>query len=249
MRTTDRWLTVVLLAAIAGTCLIALAPTVARPADDPPAMGTPPAASRDARPSQMMLRMDMRKLWEDHIIFTRCVIISLVAGLPDLDAEVARLMQNQVDIGNAIKPYYGEEAGDKLTALLKEHINGAAAVVTAAKAGDQAKLADAQKAWYANADEIAMFLSGANPTNWPQDALKSMMKTHLDTTTDEAVMRIKGDWAGDIAAFEKVHMHILMMADALSNGIIKQFPDKFRSMRGAAPAATTTTPPAGGGAY
>ena len=97
----------------------------------------------------------MRKLWEDHITWTRLAIVSFAAGLPDLQATEARLLANQVDIGNAIKPYYGRTAGNRLTALLKEHILGAVALLQAAKAGDQAAIAKASTAWYANANQIA----------------------------------------------------------------------------------------------
>src|SRR6476469_7678730 len=92
----------------------------------------------------------MRKLWEDHITWTRLFIVSAVGDLPDKAAATDRLLQNQVDIGNAIKPYYGNAAGDKLTALLKEHITTAAEIVAAAKAGDKAKQDDATKRWFAN---------------------------------------------------------------------------------------------------
>jgi hypothetical protein len=176
---------------------------------------------------QMALHNAMRKLWEDHIIWTRVFIISAAGDLPDKAAATNRLLQNQVDIGNAIKPYYGDAAGDKLTTLLKEHITTAAEVVSAAKANDSAKLADANKSWYANADQIADFLSGANPKNWPQAEMRSMMREHLDLTTKEAVARLHGDWAGDIAAYDAIHQQILKMADGLSVGIIAQFPKKF----------------------
>ncbi len=169
----------------------------------------------------------MRKLWEDHITWTRVFIISASGDLPDKATATDRLLQNQVDIGNAIKPYYGDSAGDKLTALLKEHITTAAEVVAAAKANDSAKLADANKRWFANADQIADFLSGANPKNWPQAEMRSMMHDHLNLTTKEAVARLHGDWAGDVAAYDAVHQQILLMADGLSMGIINQFPKKF----------------------
>ncbi len=172
-------------------------------------------------------RSAMRKLWEDHIIWTRQVIVSAAAGLPDLNLAVERLMQNQVDIGNAVKPFYGDAAGDKLIALLKEHISGAYEVVAAAKAGDGAKVDIANKAWYKNADDIAVFLSRANPDNWPVAEMKAHMKDHLDLTEAEAVARLQGRWADDIAAFDKVHMQILNMADMLSVGIIAQFSKKF----------------------
>jgi hypothetical protein len=169
----------------------------------------------------------MRKLWEDHITWTRVFIISAAGDLPDKATATDRLLQNQVDIGNAIKPYYGDEAGNKLTTLLKEHITTAAEVLAAAKANHATKLADANKRWFANADQIADFLSGANPKNWPQAEMRSMMHDHLDLTTKEVVARLHGDWAGDVAAYESVHQQILHMADGLSSGIINQFSKKF----------------------
>ena len=170
----------------------------------------------------------MRKLWEDHIIWTRVFIISAAADLPDKAAATERLLQNQTDMGNAIKPYYGAAAGDKLTVLLKEHITTATEIVTAAKAGNTAKQDDAPKRWFANADQIADFLSGANPQNWPQAEMRKMMRDHLNLTTEEVVARLQGNWAADIAAFDKVHEQILHMADMLSAGIAKQHAAKFK---------------------
>jgi hypothetical protein len=170
----------------------------------------------------------MRKLWEDHITWTRLAIVSFAAGLPDLRATEARLLANQVDIGNAIKPYYGRTAGNRLTALLKDHILGAVALLQAAKAGDQAAITKASTAWYANANQIADFLSRANPRQWSRKAMRSMMKTHLDQTLAEAQHRLQGNFAADIRDYDSVHRHILEMADMLSDGIIRQFPGRFR---------------------
>lgn len=170
----------------------------------------------------------MRRLWEDHIVWTRMYIVSAIAGLPDLDLTAQRLLRNQTDIGDAIKPFYGEEAGAQLTALLRGHILTAAELVGAAKAGDQPAAVAASERWYANADSIATFLTSANPRQWPAAPLKSMMKEHLDATLAEATARLQGRYAEDIAAYERVHEHILMLADALTEGIASQFPAKFR---------------------
>jgi hypothetical protein len=169
----------------------------------------------------------MRKLWEDHITWTRLYIVSFAAGLPDTDAVAARLLQNQDDIGNAIRPVYGNDAADKLTQLLKDHITGAVDLLKAAKAGDTAATKTASDKWYANADDIATFLNSANPDNWPLDDLKNEMKMHLDLTLGEATAHLKGDSTADIKAYDDVHNEILGMADMLSSGIIKQFPDMF----------------------
>jgi len=185
---------------------------------------TSPAQSAKA----VALRTDMRKLWEDHITWTRLAIISLVAGTPDTDATVGRLLQNQTDIGNAVKPFYGQAAGKKLTALLREHILIAADLIAAAKAGDTAKLGQTQARWVANADEIAAFLHSANRHHWPLAVVKAEMHMHLDLTTEEAVARLQGNWTADVAAYDKVHRHILHMSDVVASGIVKQFPRRFR---------------------
>jgi len=176
------------------------------------------------------LKITMNKLWEDHITWTRNVILCLVDGVPGADQAVKRLMQNQVDIGNAIKPYYGDDAGNKLTELLKSHIAISADVVKSAKAGNKTALDTANKKWYANADEISAFLSTANP-NWALADMKMMMNDHLKLTTDEAVQRIKKDYNADIIAYDKVHEEILKMSAMLADGIIKQYPEKFKAAK------------------
>jgi hypothetical protein len=187
---------------------------------------TAPAHTQTAR--ELAFHDAMRKLWEDHITWTRLAIVSFAGGLPDLPATETRLLGNQVDIGNAIKPYYGRTAATRLTALLKEHILGAVALLQAAKAGDQTQIAKATTAWYANANEIADFLHAANPHAWSKAALRSMMKIHLDETLAEAQHRLQGDYAADVRDYDAVHRHILVMADMLSAGIIRQFPRRFR---------------------
>ena len=176
------------------------------------------------------LKQDMRKLWTDHVIWTRAYVVAAVDDRPEATASAARLMKNQEDIGKAVGTYYGAAAGQQLTTLLKDHINIAVDLVKAAKAGDKMSQDKANQRWQENATQIADFLSKANP-HWPRAALVDMMKMHLSTTTTEVVARLKKDWEGDVRAFDALYDHILKMADALSNGIIKQFPDKFGGSR------------------
>jgi hypothetical protein len=169
----------------------------------------------------------MRKLWEDHITWTRLVIVSIANDLPDQGPTVQRLLQNQEDIGDAIKPFYGDAAGEQLSALLRDHILIAAEILQAAKNNDTAALEDAIARWYANADDIAEFLNEANPENWPLEEMRSMMREHLDLTLQEAVAYLNGDHAASVAAYDRIHNQALEMADMLSEGIIRQFPSKF----------------------
>jgi len=187
----------------------------------------PTEAASSSQTDPLAFKQAMRKLWEDHIQLTRVYVVSAIAGLPDTEAAAERLLKNQEDIGNAVKPYYGDEAGEQLTTLLKEHITIAVDLVSAAKAGDNAMLEDAQTRWTENANQIGTFLSGANPDNWTESDLQDMLKMHLDLTAEEATARINGDYAGDIAAYDKIHDAMMEMSDALADGIIAQFPDQF----------------------
>ena len=171
---------------------------------------------------QSALHDAMRKLWEEHVLWTRLFIVSDVAGLPDLQATTARLLANQSDIGDASMPFYGTANGDHLTSLLMQHILQAAQILADAKAGSSA-LAQDEQAWYANANQIASFLHGLNPHHWPLAGLQAMMKTHLDLTLTEAVDQLQGNYPASVAEFDSVENEILGMADTLSSGIIAQF--------------------------
>ena len=200
-------------------CLVAACSSMQAPAPEP-------MASAMTSSSQASLNTAMRKLWSDHVFWTRLYIISAVNGAADTQATADRLLRNQADIGNAIVPYYGAAAGSKLTDLLRQHILIAVDVVKAAKANDQAGLKAADARWHANAADIATFLSGANP-NWPRQAVLDMLNQHLALTTREAVDRLQKNYTDDVTNFDAIYNQAMMMADTLSSGIVKQFPNKF----------------------
>jgi len=179
------------------------------------------AVRRDA----MALRQSMRRLWTDHVVWTRGYIVAAVANDPSASAAATRLMKNQEDIGNAVARFYGTPAGAKLTELLKEHITIAVDLVAAAKAGNTAGVTAANTRWHANAGEIATFLSSANP-NWPRETLRMMLDEHLRLTTEEANARIEKRWDDDVRSFDRILDQALEMADALTDGIAKQFPNR-----------------------
>ena len=190
-----------------------------------------PHGAHAEKPDTVAFHDAMRKLWEDHITWTRLFIVSaatLPDNLPDTGPTADRLLANQDDIGDALRPFYGDEVGDAVTALLREHILTAADIIAAAKAGNAAARDEAIAKWYVNANQIADALNGLNPKHWPQDEMRAMMKAHLDRTLEEAVARLAGRYEDDIDAYELIHADILEMADMLSDGIIAQFPDRFR---------------------
>lgn len=172
------------------------------------------------------LRTGMRRLWADHAIWTRQYIVAAVAGTPDAEQAAARLLRNQEDIGHAIAPYYGDQAGAALTRYLKEHILIAVDLVAAAKDGDTARFNTFDRKWTRNARSIATFLSRANPY-WSKKDVMDLLELHLQLTKGEAVARLQGEWEADVAAFDEILTEMLTLSDALSDGIVHQFAEKF----------------------
>jgi len=172
------------------------------------------------------LNRQLRTLWEQHVAWTRMFIISTAADLPDQEVVTARLLRNPTDMAVIFRHYYGEQIGAKFESLMREHLVLAAQLVKAAKAGDTKGTADAEKRWYANADEIAKFLSSINPY-WSEEAWRKMLYEHLALTKSEAVNRLGGKFAADIADFDKIEPQALMMADMMTDGVVRQFPNAF----------------------
>jgi hypothetical protein len=226
-------LVIAMLAALAGGLLAWALPAAGAGASTTGAVAVPTGhqhggAPAPRTPAQVAFHDQMRKLWEDHITWTRLAIVTFADGSDSFPATASRLLRNQVDIGDAVKPFYGRAAGNRLTGLLHDHITIAVAVLQAAKAGDSAALAEASNRWYANARDIADFLARANPRFWPDAVLRADMKTHLDQTLTEAADALHANYPASVADYEAVHAHILAMADLLSSGIIGQFPGRFR---------------------
>ena len=177
--------------------------------------------------SEENLKLEMRTLWQEHIVWTKMFIISVADdNTADRDAITKRLMKNKEDLGNALKPYYGDEIGDKFADLIKEHLLIAADLADATKAGDNIAAAKAEKKWYENADEIAAFESNINPY-WDEATQRAMLHRHLKTIKAVAAARFAGDYDADVRAYDQLEAGAMMMADSLADGIIEQFPDKF----------------------
>lgn len=182
-------------------------------------------ASATAR--QVALYDGLTILLDQHMEWTYATVVAFAQGSPVLTPDLDRLLRNQADIGNAVKPYYGNRAGDRLTALLRTHILDAVPVLQAAKDGNTAALDKAVAAWYANARQIADFLAAANPGNWPRAEMEPMWKTHITQTIAYSVDALKGNWAKSITGYGTAEAHMDQMAGMLSAGIIRQFPRKF----------------------
>ncbi|WP_270406712.1 glycosyltransferase [Paenibacillus timonensis] len=218
--------------------MLANAPSVSASAGGAPVVEEPyqgqPVLSRHAgqtspcpcHPEAERLRADMRKLWIDHASWTRDLQVSSLAGLEDREAVLARVLQNLQDIGDALQPYYGEEAGNRLTELLREHGRIAAELTEAIQKGHREDTYKYRADWQRNAEDLAIFLNKVNP-NWSAQELKSRLYQHLDLAEEGLNARLSGDWPTEIRLYDEAEDRLIQLADVLAEGIVKQFPERF----------------------
>jgi hypothetical protein len=177
---------------------------------------------------ELELHTTMRTLLAEHMEWTWATVEAFATNSASLQPTINRLLDNQRDIGAAIVPYYGQSAGNQLTDLLLTHINQAVPVLTAARNGNQVALQQALANWYANAQQIADFLTQANPDNWPSSVMRPAWEMHIDQTVVYATDILTGDYPAAIQAFDEARVHMAEeVADVLATGIIEQFPDEF----------------------
>lgn len=182
--------------------------------------------SIDISKTEQILSNRMRLLWEQHVYWTMLFILGVAFGLPNAELITNRLLQNPKDFETILKPLYGEALAAEFAKLFTEHLTIAAELVKEAKAGNNAAAADAEKRWYENADQIAAFLNRINPY-WSAQAWQKMLYDHLAMTKDEAVSYLTQKYADSIKLFDTIEQQALTMADMMTQGIVKQFPEYF----------------------
>lgn len=167
-----------------------------------------------------------RLLWMEHVNWTRMTITSIVFELPDLQFVQQRLLQNATDLGNCLRPFYGDQIADYYAKLTQDHLVIAAELVTAAVKGDTNAANTKEKEWYINADDIVSFLTSINPY-LQRAVLQQMFYKHLELTKKEAVTMIEKDYKTDIEVFDEIVAEILKMSDFIASAIVMQFFDRF----------------------
>lgn len=185
-------------------------------------------AADQPKMDQQAHRNKMHRLWENHGNWTRLFIISTLDDREYRDPTKNHLLENQQNIGKALKPFYGDEAGEQFAALLEVHVQITEKLLQAAKSADAAVFEDMVADWYANADQMAEFLHERNPGHWQLAETKKLFREYLDLTLELAIARWNSDFEADIAATDKVRTHAATIADVLSEGIIEQFPNRFK---------------------
>ena len=171
--------------------------------------------------NNLKLSNKFRLLWEQHVYWTRIVIMGIVFELPDLECSSKRLLQNAPDFAKVFRHYYGSKNANEFECLMTEHLTIAAQLVQAAKAGDHEEASRQERKWYENANDIACFLNYINPY-WSEKEMSAMWYKHLALTKNEAVAIMTNKYCESVRIFDEIEQEALKMADCFSQGIIRQ---------------------------
>lgn len=178
-------------------------------------------------PKSVELKLGLRDLWTGHIFWVRNVVLTTKYG----DESAAKIdeqqvVQNAKEIANAIVPYYGKEAGDKLFTLLAGHYGAIKDCLKATFAGNKEALNAGMQKMNKNAEEIAAFLSSANP-NWPKATIMAALAAHAGYHMAQIEAVNAKDFSSEAKTWEAMKNQVYVIADTLADGIVKQFPQKF----------------------
>jgi len=181
----------------------------------------------DASPKIAQTDAALRDLWVGHVFWVRGVVVATLAG----NKEAATAAENEVvanakQIAASIEPFYGKAASDKLFGLLAGHYGATKQYLEATAAGNQEKQDAAMKSLKGNVEEIAVFLSGANP-NLPHDAVKELFLAHLAHHQQQIQQLHNKQYQQEAKTWEAMKAHMYGIADALTGALAKQFPAKF----------------------
>ncbi len=186
----------------------------------------PPNPYKKINKNILNLNNTMRELWEEHIIWTKLLITSIANGSPDVQLISQRLLRNPDDFAKLFATLYGSTVAEKFKELFKQHLLIAADMVNAAKKKDNTAVNLIEKKLFKNADDIADFLSRINPY-WNREDVRKMFYEHINLLKSEAIALLTSKYEDSISLFDKIEDQALMMADMFTEGILRQFPNKF----------------------
>ncbi|MCK1626784.1 hypothetical protein IVA98_27255 [Bradyrhizobium sp. 160] len=200
-----------------------------------PLSGSAFAASRHSHRAKRRARTDktletaavLRDLWVGHIFWVRAVSLATIEKQDDV-AKTAeqQAVANAKSIAASIEPFYGAGAKDAFFKLLAGHYSAVKAYLVATVASDAPKQGTATQTLTSNAEEIATFLSKANPY-LPKDAVYNLLLAHGGHHIQQIQQLKDHKYDAEARTWEEMKTHIYQIADATADALAKQFAEKF----------------------
>lgn len=152
-----------------------------------------------------------QRLWMDHIVWTRSVLVAILEEEPALSAYVARLLENADAMAAELAPVLGPDAAAELRILLRAHLTIAGDLVGALHHGDS-HVGMMEAAWRRNGSAIVDFLEERGPVG----PLRALWTEHLNDTLREAIAHHDARWSEEIAAWDRIYAGAMAMAEVFA---------------------------------
>ncbi len=169
---------------------------------------------------------EILKLWCQHSEWTLMAITSIVFNNPNEEAVLNRLLRNPDDFYLVLEPFYEENIASRFSNLLTEHLVLAGDLAYALM-NEPDMVADIRRRWYQNADEISYLLGLINPY-WTYRKWREMFFKHLQLAERFTIALLDRRYDEYVMVYDMFEAQTMMMADMMYEGIMKQFPDKFK---------------------
>jgi hypothetical protein len=169
----------------------------------------------------------LRDLWVGHIFWIRNVSLATFNKNDEaLKAAEQQVVANAQAIAATIEPFYGGAAKESFFKLLAAHYGAVKAYLVATAGGGAPAQATATQSLTSNAEEIAVFLSKANPY-LPKDTLHGLLLAHGGHHIQQIQELKERKYVVEARTWEDMKDHIYQIADATADALAKQFAKEF----------------------
>ncbi len=174
---------------------------------------------------RLVFKAEMSRLWIDNAIYSRQAILCLVDRLPGAEESLYRLMINQEDMGRMFTRFYGREKGDEFCDLISSNTSLTVSMIRN-KSRNSGDYEAARAKMDYNVDRIITYLVAVNP-HWTEEELKYLIHLQSKLFDTQLQSRVNANYSYDIETFDRMISETYRLADVLSEGIMKQFPERF----------------------
>lgn len=177
--------------------------------------------------SVFQAKMQLRDLWMEHAFWARNYVVATQSPGTRADA----VSEDQVSINaralaDTLIPFYGQDAADRLFALLTGHWHAIKLYNEGTLEGSATQQSRAIQALRFNAQQIAEFLDSANPY-LSEDVVLELLDVHGVYHTTQIDLIHASQFAREVDVWDAIRRHTLVIADSLTEALAQHFPEEF----------------------
>jgi hypothetical protein len=173
------------------------------------------------------MKQSFRDLWLGHIYWVQHAVLDSVKNSPaERDAVKKEVDSNTKQIASMLTPYYGEARSQQFQTLLDVNIDAVREYSEATTAGNKSQQDAALARLANNANDFGAFMSRINP-HLSESTARGLLAVHGAHHVLQINQYKKKEYAHVDETWKLMREHVYVIADTLTQAIVKQFPNKF----------------------